>query len=222
MSIKKLLLVPVFSLIGMNSFAEYQIQYPDVPVTFKDYGQWVPTEPVLTAWVNVGSPHDCTSAEPLENTQPLGISYPKTFAGCQQSQERSVTTSEKNSVTGAIRNQKTVKETNVITDATYTITSIGTKVVKECMMSASSGAFARWYDIATYDGYTITYGMGLQWAGATLVNTANSSKTYPKETSYVKDGYVYTRGALKSKSTHNDQLRTYYYYYEACREPVAP
>jgi hypothetical protein len=314
MSIKKILLVPVLSLLGMNSFAEYQIQYPNVPVIFKDLGQWVPTNPVISIWVNVGTPHDCTSAAPLENTQQLGVSYEKTFSGCKQSQERTVTTSEKQTVTGAIRNQvstketqvltdasykvnaigttdfgqwletapvytgwrnlesphdctsaaplentqtlgstyvktfsgckqsqerdvttsekntvtgnvrnvKTTKETQLITDATYTTNATGTKIVKECGYSAASGAFARWYDIATYDGYTTTYGMGLQWAGATLVNTANSSTTYPKSANYVKSGYVYTRGAFKEKSGHNDNIRTFYYYYEVCREPVTP
>lgn len=314
MSIKKFLLFPLFSFIGITSLAEYQIQYPDVPVTFKNLGKWVQAEPAYTNWLNIGTPHDCGSASPLENTQQLGTtyvktfsnckqsqertvttsekqtvtgairnqvstketqtltnasytvnsigttdfgqwlqttpvysgwrnlesphdctsgtplentqtkgsSYTKTFSGCKQSQERDVTTSEKNSITGVVRNTKTTKETQTLTDVTYTATAIGTKVVKECGYSASSGAFARWYDIATSDGYTTTYGMGLQWAGATLVNTANSSKTYPKAANYVSAGYVYTRGVFKEKTGHNENIRTYYYYYEVCREPVTP
>lgn len=187
-----------------------------------DFGQWLPTPPVYTDWRNLDSPHDCASAAPLENTQTAGSTYPKVFSGCKQSQEREVTNSEKNSITGIIRNVTKTKENKVLTDVTYTITATGTKVVKECGFSAASGAFARWYDIATYDGYTTTYGMGLQWAGATLVNTANSSKTYPKAANYVSAGYVYTRGVFKEKSGHNDNIRTYYYYYEVCREPVTP
>ncbi len=314
MNVKKIILLPILSLVGVCSFAEYQIQYPNVPVVFKDLGKWVSTDPVVTNWVNVGNPNDCTSASPLENTQQLGVTYVKTFSGCKQSQERTVTTSqkhtvsgavrnvvntketqilsnasytvnavgttdfgqwiqtapvysgwrnleaphdctsaaplentqtagssyqkvfagckqnqerdvttsEKNSITGVVRNTQTTKETQTLTDVTYTVTAIGTKVVKECGYSAASGAFARWYDIATYDGYTNTYGMGLQWAGATLVNTANSSKTYPKAANVVNGGYIYTRGAFKEKGTHNDNIRTYYYYYEVCREPVTP
>lgn len=314
MNIKKIILLPVLSLVGITSFGEYQIQFPNAPVTFKDLGKWISTQPILTNWVNVGSPHDCTSASPLENTQQLGVTYVKTFSGCKQSQERTVTTSEKQTVTGAIRNQvstketqvlsnasyavnsvgttdfgqwiqtapvysvwrnleaphdctsgeplentqtkgstyvktfsgckqsqerdvttseknsvtgnirntKTTKETQLLSNVTYTANAIGTKVVKECGYSASSGAFARWYDIATYDSYTNTYGMGLQWAGATLVNTVNSSKTYPKSTNVVNGGYTYTRGAFKEKGSHNSNIGTYYYYYEVCREPVTP
>lgn len=314
MNVKKITMLSMLSLMGFSSFAEYQVQYHNTPVVFKDLGRWVSTEPVSTNWINVGSPHDCTSASPLENTQQLGVTYTKTFSGCKQSQERTVTTSqkntvsgairnvvntkesqvlsnttytvnavgttdfgqwiqtapvysswrnleaphdctsgeplentqtkgstyvktfsgckqsqerdvttsEKNSVTGNIRNTQTTKETQLLSNVTYTANATGTKVVKECGYSASSGAFARWYDIATYDGYTTTYGMGLQWAGATLVNTANSSKTYPKSANVVNGGYTYTRGVFKEKSTHNDNIRTYYYYYEVCREPVTP
>jgi hypothetical protein len=314
MYIKKLLLVPALSLLGMNSFAEYQIQYPDVPVIFKDLGKWVPANPIISTWVNVGTPHDCQSASPLENTQQLGLSYEKTFSGCKQAQERTVTTSEKQTFTGAVRNQVSTKETQVLTNAsykvnsigttdfgqwlqtapvytgwvnlesphdctsaiplentqtlnstyvktfsgctqsqertvttsekntvtgvvrnvvntkenqvltnvTYTANAIGTKVVKECGYSAVSGHAYRWYDIATYDGYTTTYGMGLQWDGSTKIDTTNISKTYPKAATFVNGGYTYTRGAFKEKGSHYDGLRSYYYYYEVCREPIAP
>lgn len=222
MHIKKLLLVPVLSLLGMNSFAEYQIQYPDIPVTFKDLGQWVPSDPVISTWINVGTPHDCQSASPLENTQPFGLTYTKTFSGCQQSQERTVTTGERHTVSGALRNQVNTTETKVLTDASYAVNSIGTKIVKECGYSAVSGHAYRWYDIATYDGYTTTYGMGLQWDGSTKIDTTNISKTYPKAATFVNGGYTYTRGAFKEKSSHYDGLRSYYYYYEVCRELIAP
>lgn len=313
MNIKKIILLPIFSLIGITSFAEYQIQYPNVPVVFKDLGKWVSTEPVLTNWLNVGSPHDCENASPLENTQQLGVSYQKTFSGCKQSQERTVTTSEKNtvsgavrnvvstkeskvlanasytvnavgttdfgqwiqtapvysgwrnleaphdcisgtplentqtagssyqkvfvgckqnqerdvttseknSITGVVRNTQTTKENHTLTDVTYTANAIGTKVVKECGYSFSAKAY-RWFDVATYDGYTTTYGMGLDWDGVRKINTTNSSKTYPKAVNYVDGGYTYTRGAFKEKGTHNDSIRTSYYYYEVCREPVTP
>ena len=185
-----------------------------------DFGQWIQTDPVYTGWRNLESPHDCTTAEPLENTQTLGSTYVKTFSGCKQSQERDVTTSEKNSITNVVRNVKTTKETQLLTNVTYTANATGTKVVKECGYSAAGGAFARWYDIATYEGYTTTYGMGLQWAGATLVNTANSSKTYPKAANVVNGGYTYTRGAFKEKGAHNSSINTSYYYYEVCREKI--
>ena len=187
-----------------------------------DFGQWLQTDPVYTGWRNLESPHDCTTAEPLENTQTLGSTYVKTFSGCKQSQERDVTTSEKNSITGIVRNLKTTKETQLLSDVTYNVNATGTKVVKECGYSAVSGAFARWYDIATSDGYTTTYGMGLQWAGTTLVNTVNTTKTYPRAASYVSGGYTYTRGAAKEKYLYFDQNRSYYYFYEVCREKISP
>lgn len=186
-----------------------------------DFGQWLPTAPVYTDWRNLESPRDCTSAAPLENTQTAGSTYPKVFSGCKQSQEREVTTSEKNSITGTIRNVKTTKENQVLTDVTYTITATGTKVVKECFHSDSAASY-RWYDIATSDNYTTTYGMGLDWNGSKKINTANISKTYPKAATFVSEGYVYTRGVFKVKSSYYDQNRSYYYYYEVCREPVTP
>lgn len=186
-----------------------------------DFGQWLQTDPVYTSWRNLEAPHDCTSAAPLENTQTIGSSYVKTFAGCKQSQERDVTTSEKNTVTGNVRNVKTTKETKLVTDATYTVNAIGTKVVKECFHSDSAASY-RWYDIATSDNYTTTYGMGLDWNGSKKINTVNISKTYPKAATFVSEGYVYTRGVFKVKSSYYDQNRSFYYYYEVCREPVTP
>lgn len=222
MFVKKIILIPLVSVLSFYSFADYLVKYPLVDVAIKDFGQWIASEPIYTSWINKGSPYDCTSASPLENTMPVGISYTKTFSGCHQLQERSVTTSEKHSVTGAIRNQTTNTESNVLTDASYTASSIGTKVVKECISSNVGGNAYRWYDTATYDGYTTTYGYGLEWAGVMLNFTVNTTKTYPKLASFVKDGYVYTRGVLKDKSIYSPAQNIYYYYYEACREPVTP
>lgn len=186
-----------------------------------DFGQWLATEPVYTDWRNLDSPHDCTSAAPLENTQTLGSSYPKVFSGCQQTQERTITTSEKNTISGVVRNIVNTKETKLLTDATYTVTAIGTKVVKECGYSGTSGHAYRWYDIANGDIYSSTYGMGLQWDGVTKIDTTNIDRTYPKATTFVNGGYIYTRGAYKMKGEYYDR-RLYYYYYEVCREPVTP
>ena len=224
MKLKKILYIPLISLLGISSFADYIVQYPDQKVTFKNLGQWVQGDPVITEWINVGSPYDCTSAEPLEDTQPLGITYTKNFSGCQQLQERNVTHFEKHTISGVIRNSVTTKENQILTNATYSKNAVGTKVVKECSFSNASGKSNRWIDVAKTNtqNYTITYGMQLQWLGQSLIYNINTSKTYAKTATFVYDGYVYTRGEYKTSSTYSEQNRLDYYYYELCREPIAP
>lgn len=224
MKFKKILYIPFIYLLGTSAFAGYMVQYPNQQVNFKNFGEWVQSEPTVTAWVNVGTPHDCTSAEPLENTKPLGLTYTKIFSGCQQSQERNVTTFEKHTVSGAIRNSVTNMETQVLDNVTYSTNAVGTKIVKECSFSNASGKTNRWIDAAKTNSpnYTTTYGMSVEWLGTRLFFNINTNKTYSKSDTFLSGDYIYTRGAYTSKSTYSEQNRLDYYYYELCREPVAP
>lgn len=222
MKFKKILCIPLISLLGTSAFASYIVQYPNQPINFKNLGEWVQAEPNVTAWVNVGAPHDCTSAEPLENTKPLGLTYTKIFSGCQQSQERNVTTFEKHTVSGAIRNSVTNMETQVLKNVTYSTNAVGSKIVKDCSFSNASGKTNRWIDVARTNSpnYTTTYGLTIQWLGTSLVYTINTTNTYSKSDTFLAGDYIYTRGAYISKSTYSERDRLDYYYYELCREPI--
>lgn len=223
MPLKKLALLAALSIMGVTSFATYEVIYPNVPVHFvkPDLGEWIQADPVYSTWVSIGVPYDCTTIEPLENTQPLGGTYTKNFSGCKQLQERNVTTSEKNTVSGLLRNSSTNKENQVLNGASYSQNAVGTKVVKDCQFSHGGPTGSnRWYDIATNDGYTKTYGIGIDWNGVKKIDTANRKTTYPIVSNFIADGYVYTRGAAKPKGEYYEKTY-YYYYYEICREPVA-
>lgn len=221
MSLKKLVLLASLSVISVTSLAKYDVIYPNVPVHFKNLGLWVQSEPLYSNWINIGNPYDCTSANPLEDTQSLGLTYSKTFYGCKQSQERTLTTSEQHTVSGEVRNSFVSKENQILNNITYTKDSVGTKIVKDCQFSHGGPTGSnRWYDIATTDGYTKTYGIGIDWNGVKKIDTANKKTTYPKVSNFIADGYVYTRGAAKPKGEYFEKTY-YYYYYEICREPVA-
>jgi hypothetical protein len=230
MPLKKLALLATLSIMGVTSFATYEVIYPNVPVHFvkpdlgefkPDLGEWIQADPVYSIWLSVGVPYDCTTIEPLENTQPLGGTYTKKFSGCKQLQERNVTTSEKNTVSGLLRNSLTNKENQVLNGASYSQNAIGTKIVTDCKYSPpGSNNVYIWYDIATNDAYTVTYGMNLDWNNVNKINNVNRKIKQTKPDSFVSDGYIYTRGAFKAKYEYFERTY-YYYYYEVCRQPVA-
>ena len=56
MQTKKILIIPLLSVLGATSFASYIVQYPEQPIVFKDLGTWVANDPVVTTWLNVGTP----------------------------------------------------------------------------------------------------------------------------------------------------------------------
>jgi hypothetical protein len=221
MNFKKNLAISIFSVLCTSSYATYIVQYPNVPISFKNLGQWIQNEPTYTNWLNIGSPYDCGSENPLENTQPLGITYVKTFSGCHQAQERIMTTSEKNTVSGVIRNSVDTKETKLLTDASYTVNAVGSKIVKECGYTVGN---TFWADAAqtNWPAYTTTYGSLIMWKGTTIKSNITTTTTSPKTATFVSAGYVYTRGTFMMNYTFSEQNRLDYYYNQICREPVSP
>lgn len=219
MSFKKQLIFSALLLAGTTSFSQYQVQYPNSPVTFKDIGEWVQLEPHYTDWLDVGKPYDCTSANPLENTQTLGHTYTKNFYGCHQLQERQKNIAEKNTSSNEIRNSISLKETQILSDTSYSVSAVGTKIVKDCKYSTSAPLYG-WYDIATTDIYTSTYGMAIDWDGSKKINNMNNSQSFPKNDVFVHSNYTYSRGEFKQKKSYSQGK--YYYVYEVCREPIIP
>jgi len=98
---KKFKFLPLILIIHTVSYADYTVIYPltNASITISQ------KPPSYTDWVSVGSPYNCASASPMENTINEGISYTKNFTNCDQNQERkktigSVVTNEQRTVSG--------------------------------------------------------------------------------------------------------------------------
>lgn len=212
----KLSLPIIISIIGINSLADYTIVYPVKYVTFKDIPKWEETDSQYSEWANVGSPSNCKSATPLENTITLGQSYEKTFSQCDINQERIETKYLIRKDTGATKPNGEVKETRVKNDYSYKAQSIGTLPAEECRYSMSGKNF-HWYDVSRAVGATDGKGSVLTWDGVQVKSTMGvGGGNQPTE--FVVGSYKYKRSTFQYKSLYNDSL--WYHYYQICRTPI--
>jgi hypothetical protein len=202
-----------------QAMAEYVMKYPTDEIIDISFQQnWVNQAPKYSDWVNVGSSSNCSSFVPLPETITKGQSFQQTVSGCTQSQERQVTITQKRPATGETRPVSSNKETRTLKDYSYTITNTGTKIAKECKLSAASGKFARWFDLARNANDNPNYGVIIEWDGVRIKDTASNSVTKAKLTNFTYNGYLYTRGTFDSNSQYYDTIK--YITYQICREPI--
>lgn len=174
---------------------------------------------VYTNWTNVGSPTNCTTKSPLENTIDNNTPFTQTLAGCSQQQSRTARTDQQGSY-GTLRTGQVITENKTLTDYTYTAQAIGTKVVNDCDFSQMSDTPSRWSDVAKTESDTTNYGYILQWKGTTITSDINSGIPRERVSSYTAGGYVYTRSVYKDSGDFNTRLGLKYFYYQVCRSTV--
>jgi hypothetical protein len=93
---------------------------------------WVATTPTSTDWVNSGAVTGCSNWTPDPSTVAAGTGFTQTATNCSQSQTRSTQNRDRETTTGAIRNNGSAfTETQSIT-VSSTRSATGTKIVQEC------------------------------------------------------------------------------------------
>ena len=165
----------------------------------------VPHSPFVGEWVDKGSPTNCSAWVPLPTTVKKGQTFEQSST-CSQEQIRKIEEQVKNLSSGLISKTGKTSEESKNISVSKKQSSIGTKpIVKECVYGATYG-HGFWLERPDNTVYFI-------WYGPQSGSTETLSKTLPgKPTSYIQDGYTYSRGDYNSYSSVSG------YYYKICRE----
>lgn len=104
-------------LIGVFSQAEYTIKIPiETNNINMQLENWIPTNPVIGEWENIGNIYDCNNWSPLASDITAGQSFIQTATDCQQSQSRNYQEREIDESSGNIRNVgESLTQTQIIT-----------------------------------------------------------------------------------------------------------
>jgi hypothetical protein len=182
--------------------ASYQVIYGEKQINGENISfvsKWLSSDPLLSSWVNVGSPTGCTAWTPDTNTVNMGVSFPQTGSGCNQDQTRTVQEREQNNVSHEYRNVGSIKnESQTLKNQTTTRTAIGTKTVEECNVANSSWT-------AGSPSYAL---LNIIWAG-TLVYSGGEYAATEK----VVGTYTYKKGTITSNSGYSS-------IWTVCRVPM--
>lgn len=206
------------------AMAEYNIKYnlenknggslPSGSIQFKNKDEqtkWIPTDPIISEWVNDGDIFDCSNWSPLENTVSNGISFEQKSTSCKQNQTRTLQNREKNEATNEYRNVGNLsQETRTLTDKESSRNGIGTKQPEECDYKyGGAGVLSAWFK------YDNTNQFQVWWKGSLVVGLTSA----PDPTTYTSNGYVYTRSG-PAVDTVQANSTTYYYYHKICRSKI--
>jgi hypothetical protein len=163
---------------------------------------WVTTSPDYTEWTNTGVISGCSNWTPDVSTIDAGKKFDQTATDCKQPQIRTRQNREQETGSKAFRNVgNPVTEDNVIT-VSSTREATGMKAVpKVCAYGNSTWA-------------SVPPNLTIGWKETTTPVAERFSVTIPfNSTSYVKDGYLYTKGRAMFSQGSN-------LYSEICRQPI--
>ena len=163
---------------------------------------WVIISPTYTDWVNSGAATGCTNWSPDASTVNAGQTFTQTATNCKQTQTRTRQDREQESVSKAIRNVGTpATETQTITSSS-TQEAKGVKAIpKVCAYGNSSWAY-------------VPPNLTLTWKETTTPVAERFAIVIPlSSTSYIKDGYLYTKGTGQFAQGSN-------IYSQICRQPI--
>lgn len=209
--------------ISLNSYSlEYQARYNINGITgsgaFEPVEKWNDLPTVYGAWTNSGSPTNCTTKTPLENTIASGTPFTQTVSGCKQVQTRTVRIDQISSK-GTTKQGIATNENQTLSNVSGTIQSVGTKLAPVCEISQTSPV-TRWQEISYLTTDARVFGYRIFDKGVALNNTSIVSPptTLPRVPSVTSGGYIYTRGALVNRTTYYETI--YYYNFEICKTPI--
>lgn len=194
---KLMLVLSIGYLISTNALAAYTVIYPMKDITIN---RMVPETPLIGEWINNGAVNNCSTWTPAVNTVKKDQTFQQS-ATCIQNQSRKTEERLKNEANGSIK--LTGKSTIEYQDISVTIqqNAIGTKsTVKTCSYKMSFGG-GFWLQQNANTIY-------IDWSGSTTQPTPFITGNIPNQTSYVKDGFTYTRGDFVQSSTGSS---AYYY-----------
>lgn len=163
---------------------------------------WVTTSPAYTEWTNTGVMSGCSNWSPDASTIDAGKKFPQTATDCKQPQTRTRQNREQETGSKAFRNVgNPVTEDNVITvDSTREATGVKA-VPKVCAYGNSSWA-------------SVPPNLTITWKETTTPVAERFSLVIPfNSTSYVKDGYLYTKGTGQFAQGSN-------VYSQLCRQAI--
>lgn len=185
-----------FALLGLmaNANASYQVIYGDKQINgdnIKFVSKWLGTDPLVSEWVNVGSPTGCSAWTPDPITENIGVKFDQSATGCTQVQTRTVQEREQNNVSHEYRPIGPVKNENrTLSNQTLTRSAVGTKSPEECtdnsIWTAGSPGYAllaiRWKgvyigDSGKYNDTEATFG-AYKYKRDRLIGNFGSYRTF--------------------------------------------
>ena len=188
----------------MQTKAEYKVLIKVPDANIMKMVNIVPHTPLIGAWIDKGSPNNCSEWNPLPSSVKKGENFEQSSI-CKQEQVRKIEEQVKDLNTGLISKTGKITEESQITNISKKQTAVGSKTsVKKCVYGSSYGA-GFWVEQITDSVIFIWYGPA---GGSETVNL-----TIPnKPTSYTIDGYTYSRGDFVFSNNVNGS------YYQICRE----
>ena len=151
----------------------------------------------VSEWVNKGDVANCSNWSPDPSTVATGTSFTQNATSCTQSQERTRVEQYDDHATGERVTAVNVTQTKSVA-ASSSRTSTGTMITEVCRYD-SVNRWAITYKPAKQNGgadFTLT----VTWDGGTVYSSFTPNQP-PSTTSFVKNGYTYTRGTMVSGGT---------------------
>lgn len=185
-------------------------------------GTWAPWQDTISEWVDVGASSNCSDWSPLTNTITAGESFTQSSSNCQQSQERTIQPTERNTETLAVRNAGTATTESQVVTASSTRSAIGTKTVSttaEFVVTVDSISTQWGYMTNTNRGtmisstnpdYVLNY-VSLGYQSKVLVGLAGTTRTRADIFDSIKIQMADSSGAVFYTMSSNTILDIYPY-----------
>lgn len=216
MNIKKLILPALIAaLFSTQAIAAYQVQFGKQQINgdninFVNSGKWIPADPIMSSWTNIGTVKDCTNWTPDPSTVDTGVDFIQNATDCKQDQTRTIQNREQNDITLKFRNVGVATvENQTISNQSNNRPATGTKLLEECSyVYGNTNTMSAWID----NDKTRT--IDIWWKGTKIISTTPSSIV----TTYTIGGFKYQRtGSYIDRSLRNSD--SWYRYYKICRSP---